>query len=46
MLELGNILPRLLDFMESVPAAEENVHFPKMDLGDGYWRMVVKPEER
>jgi hypothetical protein len=43
--ELGNVLPRLLDFMMDVPA-EEHIHFSKMDLADGYWRMVVQPEAR
>jgi hypothetical protein len=43
--ELGNVLPRILDFMASVPA-EEHIHFAKMDLADGYWRMVVEPEAR
>jgi hypothetical protein len=43
--ELGNVLPRILDFMAKVPP-EEHVHFSKMDLADGYWRMVVEPESR
>jgi hypothetical protein len=43
--ELGNVLPRLLDFMADVPA-EEHIHFSKMDLADGYWRMVVEPDAR
>jgi hypothetical protein len=43
--ELGNVLPRLLDFMASVPP-EEHIHFSKMDLADGYWRMIVAPEAR
>jgi hypothetical protein len=43
--ELGNVLPRLLDFMMNVPA-EEHIHFSKMDLADGYWRMLVKPDAR
>jgi hypothetical protein len=43
--ELGNVLPRLLDFMNSVPA-EEHIYFSKMDLADGYWRMVVEPDAR
>jgi hypothetical protein len=43
--ELGNVLPRLLDFMADVPAAE-HIHFSKMDLADGYWRMVVEPSSR
>jgi hypothetical protein len=43
--ELGNVLPRLLDFMATVPA-EEHIHFSKLDLADGYWRMIVTREER
>jgi hypothetical protein len=43
--ELGNVLHRMLDFMASVPS-EEHIHFSKMDLADGYWRMVVEPEAR
>jgi hypothetical protein len=43
--ELGNVLPRILDFMAEVPA-EEHIHFSKLDLADGYWRMVVAPEAR
>jgi hypothetical protein len=34
--ELGNVLPRILDFMATVPA-EEHIHFAKIDLADGYW---------
>jgi hypothetical protein len=41
--ELGNVLPRLLDFMASVPP-EEHIHFSKMDLADRYWQVIVKPE--
>jgi hypothetical protein len=41
--ELGNMLPFILDFMASVPA-NECIQFSKMDLVDGYWRMVVEPE--
>ena len=43
--ELGNVLPRILDFMATVPP-EEHIHFAKLDLADGYWRMVVEPEAR
>jgi len=39
--ELGNVLPRLFDFMAAVPP-EEHIHFSKLDLADGYWRMVVE----
>jgi hypothetical protein len=43
--ELGNVLPRILDFMAYVPS-EEHIYFTKVDLADGYWRMIVDPEER
>jgi hypothetical protein len=43
--ELGNVLPRILDFMAKVPE-EEHIHFAKLDLADGYWRMVVEREAR
>jgi hypothetical protein len=42
--ELGNVLPHLLDFMAQVPA-EEHIHFSKLDLADGYWRIIVEEEE-
>ena len=38
--ELGRVLPRVLDFMADVPA-EETILFSKIDLSDGFWRMVV-----
>lgn len=29
-----------------VVPAKEHIHFSKMDLANGYWRMVVKPKSR
>jgi hypothetical protein len=43
--ELGNVLPRVLDFMATVPE-EEHIYFSKLDLADGYWRMIVEREAR
>jgi hypothetical protein len=43
--ELGNVLPRLLDSMATMPPAE-HLHFSKMDLANGYWHMVVKHSAR
>jgi hypothetical protein len=43
--ELGNVLPRVLDFMAAVPE-EEHIYFSKLDLADGYWRMIVEREAR
>jgi hypothetical protein len=39
--EIGNVLPWMLDFMASVPT-KRHIHFSKMDLADGYWRMIVE----
>jgi hypothetical protein len=43
--ELGNVLARLLQFMQDVPETE-HIHFAKMDLADGYWQMIVEKESR
>ena len=43
--ELGNVLPRILNFMSTVPV-EEHIHFARVDLADDYWRMIVGPEEQ
>jgi hypothetical protein len=43
--ELGKVLPRLFEFMASTPEAEE-IRFSKIDLSDGFWRMVVAPEHK
>jgi hypothetical protein len=43
--ELGNVLKRMLQFMHEVPA-EEEIHFAKVDLADGYWRMIVEESSR
>jgi hypothetical protein len=39
--DLGNILSRLLQFMQEVPV-EEEIHFAKMDLANGYWHIIVE----
>jgi hypothetical protein len=43
--ELGNVLSRLLRFMQEVPAKEE-IHFAKIDLAGGYWQMIVEKSSR
>ena len=44
MAELGNVLPRLIFAVATAPDAQGPVLFSKLDIKDGYWRMVV-PEE-
>jgi hypothetical protein len=43
--ELGRVLPRLLAFMNSVPP-EETIMFAKIDLSDGFWRMLVHEADK
>ena len=43
--ELGRVLPRILRFMAEVPA-EETIMFSKIDLSDGFWRMLVAEPDK
>eukprot|EP00978_Attheya_sp_CCMP212_P010169 scaffold24432_cov29-Attheya_sp.AAC.1 len=42
--ELGKVLLRIFDFMLEVPVGE-TINFSKIDLSDGFWRMVVEAED-
>jgi hypothetical protein len=43
--ELGNVFLRLLDFMSVVPS-NEIIMLSKIDLSDGFWRMIVDEESK
>ena len=43
--ELGRVLPRILHFMATVPV-EETIMFAKIDLSDGFWRMLVAESDK
>jgi hypothetical protein len=45
MAELGNVLPRLIYAVATAPDAQGPVLFSKLDVKDGYWRMVVPQED-
>jgi hypothetical protein len=38
---IGQVLPRLFQFMAETPA-DEMIGFSKIDLSDGFWRMIVE----
>lgn len=42
--ELGKVLPRIIDFMASTPL-EDEIMFSKIDLSDGFWRIIVNKAE-
>ena len=41
MYELGNVIPRIIHTMANAPDSGVPFVFSKLDLKDGYWRMVV-----
>jgi hypothetical protein len=43
--EIGKVLPRLFHFMAETPEDQE-IRLSKVDLSDGFWRLVVKPEQK
>jgi hypothetical protein len=42
---IGKVLQELFEFMAQAPS-ESDVLLGKVDLSDGFWRMIVKPEHR
>ena len=45
MYELGNVIPRLIFAMALAPDSDIPFVFSKVDLKDGYWRMVVNQHD-
>jgi hypothetical protein len=43
--EIGQVLPRIFQFMATTPADQE-IRWSKVDLSDGFWRLIVAPEEK
>jgi hypothetical protein len=43
MSELGSVLLRLIYALGTAPDAQGPILFSKLDIKDGYWRMVVPP---
>ena len=42
MQQPGNVLPRIIESMQNVPHDKGNLMFPKIDIKDGFWSLVVK----
>ena len=42
MSQLGCVLPQLIETVTAAPLDGGNIVFSKLDINDGYWRMVVK----
>ncbi len=46
MAELGNVLPWIIYPIGTAPEAKGPIMFSKLDIKDGYWRMVMPEEAR
>ena len=42
--ELGTVLPKLFNLMRSTPA-KQVIHFSKLDLSDGFWRLITNAQD-
>jgi hypothetical protein len=42
---IGQVLPKLFQFMADTPA-DEVIGFSKIDLSDGFWRMIVEEDQK
>jgi hypothetical protein len=42
--ELGNVVWRIMDLMDQ--CSNDDLHFQKIDLSDGFWRMIVEEEQK
>lgn len=42
--EIGKVLQRLLHFMKMIRAGRW-IYFSKLDISDGFWRLIVRPED-
>ena len=45
MAQLGSVLPRLISAVAHAPSPTIPITFAKLDIKDGYWRMVVSDED-
>jgi hypothetical protein len=46
MAELGNVLPRPIYAVTNAPDGQGPILFSKLDIKDGYWRMVVPEDDK
>ena len=42
MHQLGKVLPRLIESVDRDPVEDGNMLFSKLDIKDGYWKMIVE----
>ena len=38
--QVGTVMPRIIDALATDPLSEDPIHFSKLDIKNGLWRMV------
>ena len=38
--QVGTVMPRIIEALATAPLSEDPIHFSKLDIKDGFWRMV------
>ena len=38
--KLGTVMPRIIKALATTPLSEDPIHFSKLDIKDGFWRIV------
>ena len=38
--KVGTVIPRIIEALSTAPLSEDPIHFSKLDIKDGFWRMV------
>ena len=38
--QVGMVMPHIIETLSTAPLSEDPIHFSKLDIKDGFWRMV------
>ena len=38
--QVGTVMPHIIEALATAPLSEDPIHFSKLDIKDGFWRMV------
>ena len=38
--KMGTVMPCIIEVLATYPLSEDPIHFSKLDIKDGFWRMV------
>ena len=44
--QVETVMPRIIEAFVTTPLSEDPIHFSKLDIKDGFWRMVCAVKEK